>query len=55
MHEPVFARAPSASCAPHEAEPHASDLLTGTSVESRPYQLRILSKALGNARSCTSR
>ncbi len=46
MHEPVFAREPSAGSAPHEAEPHASDLLTGTSVESRPYQLRILSKAL---------
>jgi len=53
MHEPVFACAPSASTAPHEAEPHASDLLAGTSVESRPYQLRILSKSLRMFRECT--
>jgi superfamily II DNA or RNA helicase len=42
MHQPICSCAP----APHEAEPSASDLLAGTAVESRPYQLRIVSKTL---------
>ena len=48
MCEHAFSCTPAVEYSPSvcEREPPASDLLAGTSVESRPYQLRILAKAL---------